>query len=381
MNPSTPPRILIVEDDPAISELMRLLLTRGGYQVIAVNSGEAAWEQVTRQPPDMAIVDVVLPGMDGYALCRNLRQNMATRTLPIVLLGSKGEVADKIAGFEAGADDYLLKPFDPQELSYRVKNLLARAQAVMVSPAKPAARGRIIAFFGPKGGVGKTTLAVNAAIVLYRRTGKRLVLFDADVFFGDLGLQLNMPPVRSILDLVKSFDDLDREFIEQVVVTHSSGVRVLLSPFQREHAELITAHHIKRLLDLLAELYDYVVVDCHATYDERTLVILEQANDIFLVVTPEIGPLINASMFLDLASKLSLDTRRIHVVLNRADSNVGIEAGEVERTLRQQIAFRVMSGGRQVVLSVNRGTPLVLQQPNHPFSQQIQKMVEFLVKK
>ena len=121
-------------------------------------------------------------------------------------------------------------------------------------------------------------------------------------------------------------------------------------------------------------------MDCGANYDDRTLTILERADDILLVVTPEIGPLKNAALFLGLADKLQLDQNKIQVVLNRANSQVGIEEKEVERTLRHKVGFRISSGGRVTVMSVNRGIPLVIGQPDHPVSQQIFFLADAFVK-
>lgn len=330
-----------------------------------------------RQPPHLVIADVVLPGMDGYTLCRRLRQTAITKAIPVLMLTSRGQIADKIAGFEAGADDYLTKPFQPQELAYRVKSIMARTAALDAPQATAArANGKIIALFGSKGGVGKTMIACNMAVALRRRTGKRIALFDADFCFGDANVHLNLPPVRSVLNLVNAIDDLDAKLIDQAMVAHPTGVRVLLSPFRPEEADLVKGEHVKKILDALVTLYDFIIVDCGANYDDRTLTALENADDIMLVVTPEIGPLKNAVLFLDVANKLGLSLDKVHVILNRANSNVGIEDKEIERTLRHPVAYRVISGGRALVLSVNRGVPLVIAKPDHPLAQQIYYIVD-----
>ncbi len=377
---NNPSWILVVDDDASITELLRLILEREGYAVFTARTAEEAWPEALRQPPALIISDVQLPGMDGYAFCRQLRLNPITQAIPILMLTSKAEIADKIAGFEAGADDYLIKPFESEEIPYRIRNLLMRASRPPLAVSKAERRARLIVFFGAKGGVGKTTIAVNFSLALHSHTRSRVAIFDADFSFGDLGLQLNLPAARTALDLVREPAEMDAELLDRVLATHSTGVRVLLSPLQRERAELITLGHIKRILELLTSQFDFVVVDCHSTYDERTLEILEEADDLFLVVTPEVGPLVNAGAFFELADKMNIGTAKIRVILNRANSDVGIAPGEVERSLNQPIAFRVVSGGRPVVQSVNRGTPIVLERPTHPFSQQIMPMVEYVVR-
>jgi len=211
------------------------------------------------------------------------------------------------------------------------------------------------------------------------RARKRVAFFDADLYFGDAGIHLNLPPVHSIADLQNCFDELSPELMQVVMTRHSSGLHMLLSPSQPEKAESITGKHIRQVLDFLRGAYDYVIVDCPPNYDERTLVILEQAHEIMLIVTPEVGPLVNMTAFLDLAGKMKLPEQMMHIILNRADSNVGINPADIEQSIRHKVAFRVGSGGRPVVLSVNRGTPMVLVQPNHPFSQQIYPIADFII--
>lgn len=378
---NTQPRVLIVDDSRVVFEIVRQTLASLGYEIIRATGGAEAYESATEQPPDLIVIDGMVPGLDGYSLCRQLRQNPATRGLPILMLIPQTDIRHKIAGFESGADDYLTKPFEREELARRIKGLLTRTRFATQTLVEPGARGRIVTFFGGKGGVGKTTLAVNLAVALQRRTHKRVVLFDADFFFGDVGVHLGLPAERNVIDLVKQIDQLKPALLDQVLITHKSGIRVLQNPIHPEEAELIAPDHVERLLKFLAEMYDYVIVDCQPSYDERMLVALEQADDIMLVITPEIGPIKNTSHFLSLAGKLGIALDKVHLILNRANSDVGIGVAEIERTLRHRVEYQIISGGRPVVLSVNRGVPLMLTQIDHPIAQQIVRMADQINKK
>ncbi len=379
MSVVSPTNILLVDEDTTLQDQICGALGPG-YQVTQVRTGEEAFARAVRQCPDLAIVDAALPGMDGYTLTRNWRGVESTRALPIMMLTLKSELGDKVAGFEAGVDDYVTKPFQAPELAYRIKNLVQRSHAVAAPEAKPRKRARIITVFGTKGGVGKTTLAVNLAVALQRRTNKRVALFDCDFFFGDISLHMNLPPTSTVVDLIDRMDQLDPELIERVMLTHSSGVRVLLSPPQPEQAEQVTADHIERLIQALSEMYDFVIVDCHPNYDDRNLVALEQADQIMFVVRPELGPLKNMGVFLNLAIKLGLPLNKIYIVLNRAGSKSGIEVEQIERNFKSRIAFRMVSGGRTVTLSMNRGVPLVLDKPRHPLAKQIVGIADYLAR-
>ncbi|MBA3533037.1 MAG: response regulator [Ardenticatenales bacterium] len=372
-------RILVVDDDRALAELLRRILTKEGFDVTVSHNGEDAIQRTMQTNYALALLDVMLPGMDGYTVCRRLRQNPTTQYLPILMLTAKGDIADKIAGFEVGADDYLTKPFQPKDLVYRVRSLIARSQNVIPGDSVETEQGRVIAVFGSKGGVGKTTIATNLAVALRQRSEKRVALLDADFFFGDVGVHLNLPAVRTVYDLIKHPGDWDTEIAEQTLIPHPSGIRVLLSPFRPEDGEQVTVGHIEKIVKFLARHYDFVVIDCQPSYGNRMLKVMELSTDVLMVVTPEVGPLKNTSLFLDWVAELGYSVEKVNIVLNRYNSNVGIGAEEIERTLEHQVTFRVMSGGRPVVMSVNRGVPLVIEEPEHPFSTQILQIADFYI--
>lgn len=378
MSSNSTARILVVDDDPTIAKLLDVVLRQAGYQVTLANTAEEGLERALAQPPDLAIFDVMLPGMDGYALCRKLRQNPATSLMPILIVTAQAETRDKLAGFNAGADDYLTKPFDPAELAYRIKALLARSQMPNMLARTQTQRGKLWSVFGAKGGVGKTTLAVNLAVALTRQPNLRVALVDTDLEFGDIGAHLNLAPSRTIMDLVLRLDDIDQELLDRVLIRHESGVKVLLGPYRPEDAERVSPEALKTVLERLTENVDYVIADCPSNYGERTLTLLENSDAIIMVLTPEIGPVKNTSTFLELAEKLDISPLNIHLILNRANSEVGIAAPEIERALQKPIPWRLMSGGRPVVISVNKGAPIVMAQPQHPFSQQVTRVAEAL---
>jgi pilus assembly protein CpaE len=381
MSPSFPKRILVVQDSPSLAQLQQQL-TNEGYEFIGAETGEQALDLVAQYPFDLAIVEINLPGMDGYELCRALRSHESFDGAPILMLTSRTEIDDKVAGFEAGADDYLTKPYQTQELIYRIRLLLSRQMRRTDTPAQPQTHGRIIALFGTKGGVGRTTIGVNLAIALQRRLrGGKVALFDADFFFGDVALHLNLSPSRTILDLVERIDLLDQDLLDQVLIPHQSGIRVLLSPRNPEDVDSITPSQVERLLDCMASAYDYVIVDCQASYDERVLAILERSDAILLIIKPEVGCIKNMAVFSELAVKLGLPfDKKIHIVLNRSGSKSGIGPKEIERIFRRQIAFHIGSGGNAVVVSLNRGVPLMLEHPSHAFSLQVSQIADYFLR-
>jgi pilus assembly protein CpaE len=378
MRRPAPTLILIVDNDSKVRNALSDMLTQQGYMALQSESAEAAYALIMRQLPDLLVMNVALPGMDGYTFCRQLSQNQATRLLPIILQASQGDLADKIAGFKAGANDYVTIPYAPEELLYRIKNLISLIQKPAPAPAQPSALGRITAVFAAKGGVGKTVISSNLAVALRQVSGKKVALMDADFSFGLVGVNLNMSTTHNIMELIQRIDDLDPELFQSVMVHHISGIHVLLCPFHPEEAELISADHIHKILNLLAEQYDEVVVDCHGSY--RTLQVLELADTVLIIIVPEIGPLMSTSRFMDLVNKLNLPPDKLKLVLNRSDSKVGLEVIDIEKALKYKINYKLVSGGRDVAISANKGIPLVTSVPNHPLSLGIKQIAEDLLK-
>ena len=206
MNRQLGSQILVVSRNNALVKRVRKTFDAEGYRVSTVSRGQAAYFQLTREEVDLAIVDEELPDMSGFDLCRRFRQNTAVGTTPILMLISQGNTAGKIRVFEAGADNYLVKPFHDEELLHTAKSLLARGGPATSTLTSRQKRGRVIAFFGSKAGVGNTTLAVNHAVALQQRTNDRVVLVDADFFFGDIAIHLDLATSYDILGLVQNIE-------------------------------------------------------------------------------------------------------------------------------------------------------------------------------
>ncbi len=354
-----PTRILVVDDTKVARDVTVMLLRGEGYEVDVASNGVEALQKIVAQKPDLVLSDVMMPQMDGFELTRRLRANEATRHLPILILTARGDIADKIQGFQAGADDYLIKAADPAEVILRVKVLLMRAAPV---PRAPEAKttGQVLLICGPKGGVGATTAAVNFTLALKQRTPKKVLLVDNDFFTGDLALYLNLSGSYNILDMVRSSDSLNAEFLHDVVMHHPSGVDALLGSPTPEDAELLHAEPLKELLSLVKQTYDYTVVDHTASYDERMLALLESSDTIWLVICPEVAVIKNAVQWLALVEKLGFSIERIQVILNKAHRQMDINLADIRRSLPIRIAQIIPHGGFPIISAANRGEPYFL---------------------
>src|SRR5687767_588260 len=197
-------KILIIDDDLDTLRLVGLMLQRQGYQISAATTGQQGLEKAFEEDPDLILLDVMMPDMDGYEVTRRLRQNPSTLQTPILMFTAKTQLDDKVIGFEVGANDYLTKPTHPSELQARVKTLLARSNDKRgdVEPVKDSKHGYVIGVLGARGGLGTTTLAINLAAGLHARTKGEVIIAEMLPGQGALALDMGLTNSKGLVDLL-----------------------------------------------------------------------------------------------------------------------------------------------------------------------------------
>ena len=214
--------------------------------------------------------------------------------------------------------------------------------------------GRVLAFYGAKGGVGTTTIAINAAIALHRELGRKVSLIDGNLQFGDHRVFLDLGLDRkSIVDVVTA-PSMDQDLIKQVLVKHDSGIDLLLAPPTPETAELVTTDHLPVILDHLRDLYDYILVDIDKRLDDINLGILESAETVFVVMTADLSCLKNVRLVLETIGHLGF-ADRVQLVLNRSNAFTGISVKNAEGALRKPIDHQIVNEYRGAISALNSG--------------------------
>jgi pilus assembly protein CpaE len=244
--------------------------------------------------------------------------------------------------------------------------------------AEESHQGRIMAVVSPKGGVGRTTVATNLAVALKLSTQKKVALVDGSLYFGDVGVLLNLLSNKTVIDATEHIEELDADLLNDLMATHSSGVKVLLAPPQPEMAELITAEHIRRILVELSAQYDYVVVDTWPSFADTVLTAMDLADDILLVMTLEMTAIKDVKLYLEVVEKLNYPPEKVKLVLNRSGSAGGIKVEAVEETLRQKVLVGLSNDGVAMLMAVNQGVPLIISAREHPFSRDIYRLARLL---
>ena len=345
--------------DPNVQRLLQYTLRQEGYEVLTASDGVEGFRLYDSESPDLILLDVMLPKLDGYAVAEKIRADESgIRHVPIIMLTAEREVEQKVRGLRAGADDYLIKPFHPAELLARIKSLLARFAPRDVMLARPPL-GRILAFYGAKGGVGTTTIAINVAIALHRELGRKVCLVDGNLQFGDHRVFLDLGLDRkSIIDVV-SAPSIDGDLIKQVLVKHDSGIDLLLAPPSPEAAELVHPDHLPHIATILSTLYDYVVIDVDKRLDDINLGVFEVATTLFVVMTADLSCLKNVRLILETTDHLNYPPSKVQLVLNRSNAFTGISVKSAEGALRRTIDHQVVNEYRGAISALNTGAPFM----------------------
>jgi pilus assembly protein CpaE len=381
-------QVLIVDDIPETRDhLAKLLGFEPDIEVVGTaSSGAEAIEQATRILPDVILMDINMPDMDGIAATERLSSQVPSAA--VVMMSVQGEADYLRRSMLAGAREFLVKPFSSDELTASIRQVHAREKekagratvAQATRTQDPTEEGQVVAIFSPKGGVGRTTIAVNLAVAAASELGKKVTLVDASFQFGDVAVLLNLNPKdKSMAELVPELEQgHDPDSVEAFTLTHSSGIHVLLAPPSPEMAELITPAGVKHVIEILRQHSELVVVDCAAWFNDTLLGILDLADVVLTVLTLEITSIKNTRLFLEVAEQLGY-SHKVRLVLNRADTTLGIRVADVEHSIGRKVDHTIVSDGRAVVYALNRGVPFVLSNRESQVSQDVLRLATSIV--
>jgi pilus assembly protein CpaE len=385
-------KLLVVDDIVETrNNVINLLYFEKDIEVIgSATRGQEGIDMAKKLQPDIVLMDINMPDMDGITATEKIMQQVPG--IAVIIMSVQSEQDYLRRAMRAGAREFLVKPFSGDELTSGIRHVYAEKlrspqpifpQAGIGGPAADASDdelGEVISVFSPKGGVGRTTIIANLAVAVKQLSKKRVALMDGSLFFGDVGIMLDVRNNKTISDLQGRVEQLDAQLLTDVMMTHSSEVKILLAPPKPEQAELIVADDLKRIIQELRRNFDYIFIDTFPSLKEETqLAILDASDYILTVMTLEMPSIKDVRLFLEVAELLEYPRDKIVLVLNRADSKHGLRAENIEATIGHPIAASIVSSGAAVTLSINRGTPLVMDAPDNPFSKDIENLARRII--
>ncbi len=416
-------RILVIDDDASLLQMMSLMLKRAGHTPLLASDGLEGIEVARKAQPDMAIVDVMMPDMSGYEVCRILRQDPQTMSIPLLILTALSQPEQREWAEDAGADDFVTKPVTRDDLVKHVDALLASGPRNRPSPLEaPAVERReappppppglgepvrpvepppspvvtgpltprqvpagyqpqqkavlpsVVAVMGLANGVGATTLAVNLGLGLMQFG--RSCIVDLNTQGGKVAVQLRMVPPRATWrDLVNVTPGSDKRLIgSTLMLSHQSGVAVLAAPLQPAQ-ERLSSDTIDYVLSVLSEGFARIIIDLPPVLSAMNIVALRRAAHVVLVVGDNPADLLLAADALATVEELGLMGEQ-HLVFNRTRPH-GVTYDQVVQALNRPIAAHIPYEPEQVS-ALTRGIPLVMSQPGSLFSRTVLQLARQL---
>jgi len=383
-------RVLIVDDVPESRDnVEKLLRFESDVEVIGKAArGQEGIDLALRLLPDVILMDINMPDMDGITATTEITSRLPS--VGVIMMSVQDEPDMLRRAMLAGAREFLAKPFSLEELITAVRHVSRLAQQVQrpvsvvstngVAP-RPADVGlaKVIAVVGNKGGVGRSVIATNVAMAIRQLTNKQVALIDASLSFGDVGVMMNVAKSKTFSDIAVQPQMLDRELLDDILVTHSSGIRLLLAPSTPQESETVSAEHLRAAVQVLSKTVDYVVIDTRPGFDDTMLALMDEADTLLLVLTMEMTAIKDTRQFLEIAELLGYPDEKIVLVLNRFNNFSGIPVVDIAENLKREIEFKIPDDAPAVLRSINEGSPLLSNQPENRFSTEIIRLTSTLV--
>jgi pilus assembly protein CpaE len=362
--------IYVIDDDDQLLRMVGLMLERGGHTTTLISSPVKGLEKIKAEKPDLLVLDVMMPGMSGHDVCRQIRADQEMADLPILILTARAQEVDRDAALRSGANDYLSKPVTAQELIERVSDLLAQQPASAQTPTE----GTIIGVLGMRGGIGQTTVAVNLAAALRRISQEEIVLVDLSPSGGQTTMHLRLQANRH-WGMLPGSDSLDWETVKDSLLTHQSGLHLLAAPPLPQSPDAPSADTLKQLLQLLKENMAVVVIDLPPVFSPAAVEALQTADLLLHLVAPEVIAVQMAVQTNRFLAGSGLTIKQRSHILNQVTPEAQLPSAAVERGLSTRLAFQIGYDASQS-RALAQGVPLTLTSAQSALPVAVQRMAE-----
>ncbi|MCI0550846.1 MAG: response regulator, partial [Anaerolineae bacterium] len=354
-------------------------LKEAEYDLEYAKSGGEGLAKVSSFEPEMLIIDLKLPEMDGFEILERLRRDPKFSHIPVIVITSKDELSEKLRAFELGADDYIVKPFQPEELVARMGILARRGKAMQIvrQMEKTTSRSNatVLTVHSLRGGLGCSSIVVNLGLAFHKLWGKQTLLIDGILTAGQVALMLDARSNATWENLVGvDHENLDDVVINEMMCSHKSGIRYIASPRYPIAADTFTNETLKLFMDRLKYHNDFIVVDTSHDFSDMTIQMLSVSNTILLVMAPEMASLRTSMSALEIYDRLGISLEKVKIVLNNNSSNPAIKQAQLEKVLKRPVDFVLPFEAGEVNRALNFGQPFILSNPDLQICLKLERM-------
>ena len=377
-----PGKILIVDDDIDTLRLVGMMLEGEGFDIIAANNGQRAIASARSEVPDLIILDIMMPDVDGYAVAAQLRREISTRSIPILIFTAKSGIDDKSLGLDLGADGFITKPISTRELLSQVERMLSPVGENEQVPEFQEIGG-MHAVLAAKGGMGVSTVAINLGLALYKQTADSVVVADFRPGQGSIALELGFDQSVSYNKLIDMPpEEITPGLVEESLVDHYSGIRFLLSsPQLRDEKFATKVDNFEIIARFIPQLAANIVIDLGPGLSQLNQKVLPYCTHVVLVVEPITQSVDQANALIDELSHLGISRDQIRLtVFNRIHSSLQLSFGEVEEQMDLKIASAFSPNRELVNQATIEHTPFMLLKPEGLTAQQINQLAASIVR-
>lgn len=375
------PQVIVVDPERDSAMEVQKMLTNLGFSVIgSAGYGVEALTMALQLHPDIVLMRIEEPLVRPIQTLSKLTDGRPD--LPIVVFSTEANIRLMRQSMVSGASDYLQEPLVDTEVEHSIMRVLERKERERMRRRgeleDPIPQGTVITVFGAKGGIGKTTISSNLSVALATEAHQSVALVDMDTRFGDVAITMDIPVERSIADLARNLDNIDRGTLKDYLVQHESGVRILPAPTRPSDWRNLNADHIRDVVDVLAQTHDFVILDTPGTFNEIVAAAIEIGTMVLLVTTLDMASIKDTVLALEmLHERFPNDEERIKVVLNRSGMDTGVRERDVERTLDSPIWWRIPQDN-EVVRAAQLGRPIVMSRPKSKVATEIREIARAL---
>jgi len=367
----------LIDDEQFYFKLIRNALKAADYDLGYAKSGSEGLAKIPSYDPEMLIVDLKLPEMDGFEILQRLRRDPKFSHTPVIVITAKDELSEKLKAFELGADDYLVKPFQPEELVARMGLLARRGRAMQMARKETPDKkiSTVLTVHSLRGGLGCSSLVVNLGLAFHKLWGKQTLLVDGVLTAGQVALMLNAKPTATWENLVGiEPENLDDMVVGEIMCLDKSGIRYIASPRYPIAADTFTNESLQLLMNRLRNSNEFILVDTSHDFSDLTIQMLSMASSILLVMAPEMASLRTTMSAIEIYDRLGIAPENVKIILNNNSSNPAIKQAQLEKVLKRPMDFVLPYEAGEVNRALNFGKPFILENPDLPLCLQLEKM-------